>query len=92
MIGWNSAQRNFTSIIFYKIGSWAVFKKGSTSFQQAVRSGAQEGRCAQAHGGAVHGQEEEGIHDPGEEEEAQGKLGLVPRAWVEGAWFLRPAN
>jgi len=38
-------------------------------FQQTIRFGAQEGRCAQAHGGAVDGQEEEGIYDAGKEEE-----------------------
>ena len=42
-------------------------------FQQTIRFGAQEGRRAQAHGGAVDGQEEEGIHDSGEKEETQGE-------------------
>ena len=41
--------------------------------QQTIRFGTQEGRCAQAHGGAVDGQEEEGLHDTREEEETSSK-------------------
>ncbi len=51
--------------------------------QQTIRFGAQEGGRPQAHGGAVDGQEEEGIHDAGEKEEVEGKQNICKKVGSE---------